>query len=35
LLRRAPNLRRLDPTSPPAWRGGAIVRGLESLPVIL
>jgi cytochrome P450 PksS len=35
LLRRAPNLRRLDPTAPVAWRGGAIVRGLESLPVLL
>lgn len=35
LLRRAPALRRVDPTAPPAWRGGAIVRGLESLPVLL
>ncbi|MDD7939063.1 cytochrome P450 [Actinomycetospora lutea] len=35
LLRRAPTLRRPDPTAPAAWRGGPIVRGLESLPVIL
>jgi cytochrome P450 len=35
LLRRAPQLRRIDPTAPVAWRGGAIVRGLESLPVLL
>lgn len=35
LLRRAPGLRRIDPTAPVAWRGGAIVRGLESLPVLL
>lgn len=35
LLREAPALRRLDPTAPTTWRGGAIVRGLESLPVML
>ncbi|GAA4895452.1 cytochrome P450 family protein [Actinomycetospora straminea] len=35
LLRRAPQLRRLDPTAPVAWRGTAIVRGLETLPVLL
>ncbi|PVY96908.1 cytochrome P450 [Actinomycetospora cinnamomea] len=35
LLRRAPDLRRTDPAAPVAWRGGAIVRGLESLPVRL
>jgi cytochrome P450 len=35
LLRRAPQLRRIDPTAPVAWRGGAIVRGLGSLPVLL
>ncbi len=35
LLRRAPRLRRPDPAAPVAWRGGAIVRGLESLPVLL
>lgn len=35
LLRRAPQLRRLDPAAPVAWRGTAIVRGLETLPVLL
>ncbi len=35
LLRRAPRLRRPDPTAPVAWRGSAIDRGLESLPVLL
>jgi cytochrome P450 len=35
LLRRAPNLRRPDPRAPVAWRGSAVVRGLESLPVLL
>lgn len=35
LLRRAPRLRRPDPGAPVAWRAGAIVRGLESLPLLL
>ncbi|GAA4038321.1 cytochrome P450 family protein [Nonomuraea soli] len=35
LLRRAPHLRRADPSAPVRWRGGAIVRTLESLPVLL
>ncbi len=35
LLRRAPKLRRPDPAAPVAWRGSAIVRGLDSLPVLL
>lgn len=35
LLRRAPRLRRLDPGAPVAWRGTAVVRGLDALPVLL
>lgn len=35
LLRRAPDLRRPDPDAPVRWRGGAIVRGLEALPVLV
>ncbi len=35
LLRRAPGLRRPDPAAPAAWRGGAIVRGITSVPVLL
>ncbi|GAA4735781.1 cytochrome P450 family protein [Actinomycetospora chibensis] len=35
LLRRAPSLRLLRPDAAPAWRGGVIVRGLDSLPVVL
>jgi cytochrome P450 len=35
LLQRAPHLRRPDPGAPVAWRGSAVVRGIESLPVLL
>jgi cytochrome P450 PksS len=35
LLRRASHLRRPDPRAPVAWRGSAIVRGLDALPVLL
>lgn len=35
LLRRAPRLRRPDPDAPVSWRGGAVVRGLDALPVLL